>query len=191
MVYTFLTVSTFYQVWVQDADWLLCKYLIIFQDSNYLKAFHLLFKWHLYFTVVTLMRKMFIPSFCVKSHLSPLSPTLSCHPCSNLGTPLLVNRCGRGLTSDLSLVDQLSLALLQNAEIFTCDISKMTVLAAPSGCVVLFIYLRSCLLARWRQSACWCLPSKVGSLRPCLDVNDALGEFRAEAVGAVILCLPV
>lgn len=47
------------------------------------------------------------------------------------------------------------------------------VLAAPPGCVPLFIYL--CLLARWKQKCC--LPSKVRSLRPCLDVNDALGEF--------------
>lgn len=61
----------------------------------------------------------------------------------------------------------------------------MKVLAAPLGCVVLFIYLCSCLLARWKRSAGCCLHSKVRSLRPCLDVNDAQGEFRLEALGAV------
>lgn len=51
------------------------------------------------------------------------------------------------------------------------------VLTAALCRVVLFVYLCSCLLARWNQSAGCCLPSKVRSLRPCLDVNDALGEF--------------
>lgn len=71
------------------------------------------------------------------------------------------------------------------------EIAVAEVLAAPLGCVVLFTYLCSCLLARLKQNAGCRLPSKVRSLRPCLDVNDALGEFRAEAMGAVIPCLPV
>lgn len=62
--------------------------------------------------------------------------------------------------------------------------------AAHLGCVLLFISVIPCLLARWKENVGCCQPSKVRSFRPCLDMDDALGEFRVEAVGAVILCLP-